>query len=181
MIVANYLLLALGVMGATDILLYHSVSHGIRAHQESRSELITHALRGPTYAVLFLVTPNSEMRGAWAIFFMALLLFDVGISIADFWLERASRAAFGGLPSGEYVLHMLMAMVFGAFVACAAPNLWRGAAMKTALIGRDDLAGGWARAALAIFAAGVLVSGAMDALAAARLRGRRPKLVIENL
>src|SRR5687767_12477753 len=115
MIAANYLLLALGILGAIDILLYHSVSHGIRTHTESRWELITHAMRGPTYAILFLIVPNFELRGAFAIALALLLLIDIGISIADFWLERQSRAALGGLPSGEYVLHMMMAMVFGAF------------------------------------------------------------------
>jgi len=44
----------------------------------------------------------------------ALFAFEVGISIWDFSLERESRRLLGGLPSGEYVLHMIMATVFGA-------------------------------------------------------------------
>src|SRR5687768_1062140 len=116
MMTANYLLLTLGLLGGIDILLYHSISHGIRTHNESRWELLTHAMRGPTYAILFLVVPNFETHGVWAVLLAALLAFDVGISVTDFWLERKSREALGGLPSGEYVLHMIMAMLFGAIV-----------------------------------------------------------------
>jgi hypothetical protein len=35
---------------------------------------------------------------------------------SDFMLERHSRESFGGLPSGEYVLHIILAMLFGALV-----------------------------------------------------------------
>lgn len=163
---ANYLLVALGVLGGIDILLYHSISHGIRTHAESRWELVTHAMRGPTYAILFLAVPNFEMRGAWAVMLALLLAVDVGISIADFWLERESRAGLGGLPSGEYVLHMLMAMLFGAFVMAAWPTVrgWMG--QRTELVASAGLASNWVRGALGMFAAGVLWSGALDLRAA---------------
>jgi hypothetical protein len=166
MLIANYLLLALGVLGGIDILFYHSISHSIRTHAESRWELVTHAMRGPTYAILFLVVPNFETRGLWALLMALLLIFDVGISVADFWLERRSRAELGGLPSGEYVLHMIMAMLFGAFVMAAAPSLLKWIAQPTALMATATLAANWVRMILGIFAAGVLWSGAMDLRAA---------------
>lgn len=56
------------------------------------------------------------MQGLFGWGLMALFAFDVGISVWDFWLEQGSRRFLGGLPSGEYVLHMLMAIVFGALV-----------------------------------------------------------------
>jgi hypothetical protein len=168
MIVANYILLALGILGGVDILLYHSVSHGIRSHAESRWELVTHAMRGPTYATLFLVTPNFETRGAWAVAIALLLVFDVGISIADFALERRSRAKLGGLPGGEYVLHMMMAILFGAFVAFLAPNLRNWMTRQTDILARDDLGPAGLRIVLAGFAVCVLFSGALDLVAAAR-------------
>ena len=169
MITANYLLLTLGILGATDILLYHSVSHGIRTHTESRRELITHALRGPTYATLFLVVPNFQLHGAFAVMLALLLIFDTAISIADFWLERQSRAALGGLPSGEYVLHMLMAMLFGAFIMALGPTLLASIKSESA-IHAGAYAPLWLRATLATFALGVFVSGLMDLLAALKLR-----------
>ena len=116
---ATYLIFVLGVMGALDIAFFHSISHGIRSHPDSFAELITHSLRGPTYAALFVLIPNFQMHGIFAGGLLLLFLFDVGISICDFWLEQESRRFFGGLPSGEYVLHILISMVFGAFVLSA--------------------------------------------------------------
>lgn len=114
-ILPSALLFVIGFLGATDVLLYHSVSHGIRTHPDSKIELIFHALRGPTYAFLFIIIPNFLLCGIWYWILVLILVFDVAISIADFWVEEKSRDFLGGLPSGEYVLHMIIAMIFGAF------------------------------------------------------------------
>lgn len=174
MMTANYLLLALGVFGVADVLFYHSISHGIRTHRESCWELVTHALRGPTYAILFLIVPNYEVRGAFAVMLALLLVFDVGISVADFWLERTSRAELGGLPSGEYVLHMIMAMLFGAFVMAVAPTLIEWTRGASRIVVDAALAPVWVRCVLATFAVGVFVSGFMDLLAVFRLMISKP-------
>ena len=110
--IPTYLLFTLGWLGAADIALFHSVAHGIRTHPDSVGELVTHSLRGPTYAALFVLIPNLEMHGLFAWALMGLFIVDVGISIWDFSLEQGSRRFLGGLPGGEYVLHMLMATVF---------------------------------------------------------------------
>jgi hypothetical protein len=55
--VATALLFAVAVLGLTDVLLYHTVSHGIRHHARAKGELVLHALRGPTYAFLFALIP----------------------------------------------------------------------------------------------------------------------------
>lgn len=163
MTVPSILLFLLGVLGATDILLYHSISHGIRHHVDSRAELFTHFLRGPTYATLFLLVPNFEFRGWCVIGLLALYLFDVGISLADFWLESRSRQAFGGLPRGEYVLHVVLAMLFGALVAASAYECGGAIGADSALVWQTD--GGphpVLRIALAIMAPLVLWSGIAD-------------------
>jgi hypothetical protein len=105
---ATYLLFVLGCLGATDILVYHCIAHGIRSHPDSRAELVVHSLRGPTYATLFLFVPNFAFHGLFFWCLMGLFVVDVGISICDFALERRSRQFFGGLPSGEYVLHIII-------------------------------------------------------------------------
>jgi hypothetical protein len=170
MIASNYLLLLLGILGGIDILLYHSISHGIRTHVDSRFELMTHALCGPTYMTLFLVVPNLETHGWWAIALGLLLVLDFAISVTDFALERKSRAELGGLPSGEYVLHMMIAMAFGAFVMALAPTLALWMAEPSGFVFNIDSSAQWLRAVLAIFAAGVFCSGTMDFMALIRLK-----------
>ena len=110
------LLLAMGLLGAADIWFFHTRAHALRARAESRAELVTHALRGPTYAALFALVPNFELAGTWLGALFALLAIDLAISAVDFWLEPASRAGRGGLPRGEYLLHVALAVLFGALV-----------------------------------------------------------------
>lgn len=172
MTVPTYLLFLLGVLGGTDILLYHSISHGIRQHADSRAELFTHFLRGPTYAALFLLVPNFAFRGWWFAALVGLLLFDVGISIADFWVESGSRRRLGGLPRGEYVLHILLAMLFGALVAAVLYEGSDGFGAATVLVWQAEGAHVAVRVALALMAPLVLWSGLADLRAMVKL-GKR--------
>ena len=167
--VATYILFGLGCLGATDIALYHSFSHGIRSHPDSRAELVVHSLRGPTYATLFLVIPNLMLQGFYFWCLLALLAFDVLISIIDFALERESRRLLGGLPSGEYVLHIIIAMLFGGLVTavCLEAGGWRSlpAQIAYAPAAVPDVL----RLVMAVMALLVLISGIQDAIAARKL------------
>jgi hypothetical protein len=169
-IVPTYLLFALGLLGGADILLYHSISHGIRHHADSRAELFTHFLRGPTYAALFLLVPNFTFHGAYVVALLGLLAFDLGISLADFWVESRSRRFFGGLPRGEYVLHIILAMLFGALVCATLYESGVAVGDAPALRWQSDGAYGLVRVALAIMAPCVLWSGLGDLRAMLRLR-----------
>ena len=172
MIAATYILFALGILGALDIALYHSVSHGIRSHPDSRHELIIHSLRGPTYAILFLAVPNLQLQGAFFWALVALYVIDVAISIADFAIERKSREQLGGLPSGEYVLHSLIAMLFGALVAATFFEACAWSHEPTAIRYQPAAVPWLLRLTMAIMAAVVLFSGIQDLVAAVRLAGK---------
>lgn len=167
--VATYILFVLGCLGATDILLYHSVSHGIRSHHDSRFELVVHSLRGPTYAALFILVPNFAMRGGFFWLLIGIFAFDVCISLTDFILEGASREFFGGLPTGEYVLHIVLAMLFGALVTSVLYSAGSWAGMSTRLAYEPADVPVLLRALMAFMAVLVLGSGAMDLKAALRL------------
>jgi len=168
---ATWLLFVLGLLGAADVALFHMFAHGIRHHPGARKELVAHALRGPTYAALFVALPNLALEGGWFWGLLALLAFDLGISIADFAMEGESRRDLGGLPPGEYVLHTMMAMLFGAMVAsilfAAGNRAWLPARVAWEPVPVPD----WLRILLGIMAVGVLASGIQDAVAAVRLAG----------
>src|SRR6266404_1495915 len=168
--IPTYTLFLLGCLGAADIALFHSVAHGIRSHPDSAKELITHSLRGPTYAALFVLIPNFATHGLFAWGLLTVFVFDVGISIWDFSVEQGSRRFLGGLPSGEYVLHMLMAIAFGALVATflASASPWFNA--PTRLVYAPAAVPSALRFTLVIMATLVLVSGIQDAAAALRLK-----------
>ncbi len=176
---ATWTLLVLGLLGAADIAIYHTIAHGIRSHRDSAAELVTHAWRGPTYAALFLLVPNFQLHGLFALLLLALLGFDVAISIWDFSLESTSRRALGGLPSGEYVLHMVMAMIFGGLIFNLAPLLYVNLDKSTSLAYLPAAVPDWIRALMAVMAILVLISGIQDALAAIRLK-RRPRVNVDS-
>ncbi|MDZ4860171.1 MAG: hypothetical protein SGI88_14435 [Candidatus Hydrogenedentes bacterium] len=169
--VASYLLFVLGVLGAADIAMYHSVSHGIRNHPDSRAELITHSLRGPTYAVLFVLLPNFSLKGWWFGLLVIILIFDLLISLIDFALERKSRSFFNGLPSGEYVLHTVIAMVFGAMVSSVFYEGGRYFYHATSITYFPAVPE-FLRAIFVVMAVLVLISGTQDAVAVLRLGGQ---------
>jgi len=171
--IPTYLLLLLGCLGAADILIYHSVAHGIRSHPDSALELVTHSLRGPTYAALFVLIPNFRLQGLmlWAL--LVLFVVDVGISIWDFSLERHSRRFLGGLPSGEYVLHMLIAMIFGGVVTSVLFKAGPALHAPTLLVYAPATVPFLIRLLLFTMALIVLFSGIQDALAAGRMWSTR--------
>jgi hypothetical protein len=175
MVAATYILFVLGCLGAIDIAIYHTFAHGIRSHPDSRRELLVHSLRGPTYATLFLVIPNLGLHGLFFWFLIGLFVADVAISIADFALERDSRSYFGGLPSGEYILHILIAMFFGALVTAVFFEAIAWASLPTSLTYDPAPVHILLRLVMAVMAVVVLVSGVQDLVAAQRLRGQSPR------
>jgi hypothetical protein len=170
MAVATYILFILGCLGATDIVLYHSVSHGIRSHQDSRFELIVHSFRGPTYAALFLAVPNFAMQGRFFWLLTGIFAFDLCISLGDFMIERASREFFGGLPTGEFLLHIILAMLFGALVTSVFYSVGHWASMPTRLAYEPAGVPRFLRIVMAFMSALVLGSGIMDLIAARNLK-----------
>ncbi|QDV09998.1 hypothetical protein Poly30_55590 [Planctomycetes bacterium Poly30] len=172
---ACMILFIMGVLGATDIVVFHVAAHDLRNRPESRAELVTHFLRGPTYAALFFVLPNFTLNGGWFVALLALLVVDALISVVDFWLEPESRRTAGGLPRGEYLLHVILAGLFGALVAVIV--LERGGHLDapTAIhwmprgTGVPDLL----RLALTAMAPIVLFTGLLDLRAVLRLGSRR--------
>jgi hypothetical protein len=168
-LVATALLFAIAVLGFTDVLLYHAVSHGIRHHARAKGELVLHALRGPTYAFLFALIPFYEFRGLYGFLLAGVLVIDVVISIIDFWLEGESRRFLGGLPSGEYVLHMIIAMIFGAFVCVVSFQISQWVRLDTELLYVGHRMPWIVKLIFPVMAVLVFASGLQDAVAAIRL------------
>ncbi len=172
MVLPTYLLLAIGLLGGADILFFHTLAQQLHRHRPARAELVTHCLRGPTYALLFLGVPNFSFEGAWFWALVALLVFDAAISVADFWLEPESRRDLGGLPRGEYLLHVAIAAGFGALLLSIWNEAGPGRAAPTALRWIDSGAPPVLRGLLALMAPAVLWTALRDLAAVIRL-GRK--------
>ncbi len=117
--VALGLLMAQGVLGAFDTLFYHEWWQRLPARPTARTELRLHASRDFAYTVVFGSLAWVEYHGLLVWLLVAVLLFEIVITLWDFIEEDHSRP----LPPGERIMHTLMAILYGAFLANLVPEL----------------------------------------------------------
>jgi hypothetical protein len=160
-----------GALGAFDTLYYHEYRARLPAGgARTRPELRLHAARDFVYAVLFATLPFVAWQGVFAAVLAALIGAEVAITLSDFALEARTRVPEGVLP-GERITHGVMAIVYGAMLACLAPIAWEWAQQPSGLVRVEHGAPPLLLAALVAMAIGVLASGARDVYAAAGLPG----------
>ncbi len=158
---ALLLLLAQGALGAFDTLYYHEYRLRLPARHTARQELRLHAFRDFVYALLFGTIGWMTWNGLWAWLFLALLVTEIIITLMDFVEEDRTRR----LPAGERIMHAIMGIVYGLFLAALLPNVWAWTHMPTGW-GRADY--GLLSGVLTLMAAGVLLSGVRDLVSAQR-------------
>jgi len=170
MIVALWLLAIQGIIGAFDTLYYHEW----RARLPSRgaqcaAELKLHAWRDFLYAVLFATLPWIAWRGRWVLVLIGVLVAEIVLTLRDFVVEISVRKPLGDVYAGERVTHAVMGILYGAMIASLVPVLIGWARLPDGLVTTSYAAPDMLRWALAMMAAGVLVSGLRDLYAALEL------------
>ena len=109
------LLMAASLVGAADVLYFHLYRFRLYAAPGSVAEEITHLARHTLFVAILLVILAAPAHGRALV--VGLFLADLANTVADVLLERTSRAPLGGLPSGEYLLHILGTLLTGMAVA----------------------------------------------------------------
>ncbi len=163
MITALCILIAQGALGALDTLFYHELKAKLPSTPAARRELRLHASRDFAYAIIFGTLAWRTWNGALGWVLVGILLFEIVITLWDFIEEDLTRV----LPAGERVMHTIMAILYGAFLATLIPRLSEWIAMPTGLAPADYGVISWLMTALA---AGVLLSGLRDLVASFRLK-----------
>jgi uncharacterized protein len=118
--IALWLLLLQCTLGALDDLWHHELSERLPQRRSARRELLLHAAREFLYGFIFIGLAWREFRGAWAWLLASLLVLEVLITLADFLEEDRTRR----LPPSERVLHTVLALSYGAWLAVFAPLLY---------------------------------------------------------
>ena len=159
MILALAVLLVLGAMGSLDTLYYHEWKLRLPETPTARRELRLHAARDFAYALVFgslaWVTWNGML--VWPL--AGILGFEILVTLTDFIEEDRTRK----LPAGERVMHAVMGITYGVFLALLFPEA---SAWWTRATGFGPADYGLVSWVLTIFAAGVLASGVRDLRAA---------------
>ena len=158
MVTALGLLLLQGLLGAFDTLWYHEYKQQLPRDITAKTELRLHAARDFAYAVVFGSLGWVLWLGRWSWLFIAILIFEIGITLWDFVEEDLTRR----LPAGERIMHTIMAIVYGAFLATLIPQVLLWIARPTAFM---PVRYGTLTWILSAFALGVLLSGVRDVYA----------------
>ena len=158
MTTALEILLILGVLGALDTFYYHEWKLRLPETRSARRELRLHASRDFAYAVVFGSLAWITWNGGLIWPFAAILLFEIVVTLTDFIEEDRTRK----LPAGERIMHAVMGIAYGVFLALFFPHAMEWQRMATGLGTADYGALSWI---LTLFAVGVFTSGVRDLLA----------------
>lgn len=163
------------LLGGFDNLWHHELTEGLPGRVSARTEICLHAVRELIYAAVFLIFAWIEPHGPWAIGLGMVLAAEILITLADFLEEDRTRT----LPPLERVLHTVLAINYGVFLAILTPILWAWAQLPGALTPVDR--GLWSLF-FSLAGAGVLIWGVRDALAWVTLNRRaRDRIVPEHV
>jgi hypothetical protein len=170
MLVASVLLVVIGLLGAFDVFFFHRHKARLGRRPDTRREAWIHVMRGPVYVLQFLVVPNLRFEGAAYALAIALYAADAAVAVADVLCEPASRRAQGGLPPGEYLMHIVLSVLVGAhlhaFFASSRASIDLPTALRYAPQAPD-----WLRLVLLLLAVGCALETIAQLL---ELRGSTP-------
>ncbi len=163
--IAIWILLLQATLGAFDTLYYHEYKLKLAHGDHTKTELRLHAVRDFAYAVIIGSLGFVTWQGALAWVLGVILLAEIVITLWDFVEEDKVRK----LPPGERVMHALMGIVYGAFLAFLIPEMMLWAKEPTGWGPKYHGIPAWL---LLCLATGVFVSGVRDLAASFGFRER---------
>jgi uncharacterized protein len=155
------------LMGGFDTVWHHEATQRLAWRPSQAGELRLHGVRNLAYAVMFAVLGWTEVHGAAALAFIALIAGELIVTLWDFVEEDRTR----NLPATERVTHTLLTFNYGVILCLLAPLLVRWASLPTAIV--PIWHGIWSLLCT-IASIGVILSGLRDLAAARRAKRLRP-------
>ncbi len=131
---AFYLLLVAGNLGFFDVVYFHWLRCRLNTRPECQREVALHTSRHFIYALQFLWVANLRFHGRALFFVVALYACDVLVAWLDVWEETRSRAPQGGLPRGEYLMHIVLSVLVGAYLSQVASAVWADRLLPTEVV-----------------------------------------------
>lgn len=163
MTVAFYILMIVGHLGVFDVLYFHWYRCRLHERPECQREVFWHTARHLVYALQFLLIANLRLHGAALWLLVILYGADVTVAWADVWEETKSRAPQGGLPRGEYFMHVVLSVLVGAYMMAVASAAWPDRLLPTAVLLSPPAVPFLLRAWMTLMGVGALCMFARDA------------------
>jgi hypothetical protein len=160
--IALAIMIVQGLLGAFDTLYYHEIVCRLPVYgPKVGGELRLHATRDFVYGTLFLTLPFVTWQGWLSLILVFLIGFEIAITIWDFNTEAVEREAIGGVANSERGLHLIMAVIYGVFLARLAPEVWQWFYLPTGF-GFQKSVANWQVFVCLTFGIGVIMSGVRD-------------------
>lgn len=108
MLASSVTLLLFLVLSVFDGIYFHLWKFRLQERKESKFEHITHTVRAVLFIPTIILTYWIGLKGflLWAT--IAILAIDLATEVLDVLNERESRMSLGGLPSAEYLVHIML-------------------------------------------------------------------------
>ena len=158
---AIWILLVQATLGATDTLYFHEYKLRLPHGDHSQVELRLHAVRDFCYSIIIGSLGFVIWQGMLAWILFGILAAEIFITLWDFIEEDKVRV----LPAGERVMHTIMGIIYGAFLAYLLPELFKWSQQPT---GWGASYHGFPAWMLLLIAIGVGISGVRDLIASFR-------------
>lgn len=157
-----YVLICQGLLGCIDVFWNHEWKENLPGRVSAAREQQIHGARELLYAVIFIGLAWYSWHGWWAMAIFGLLGVEILLTAWDFIVEDKTRI----LGPNERVLHLLLSMGGGAYVALLIPELLHWSGLPAALQPADYGILSWL---LTLLGGGVFVWGVRDAWSGVRL------------
>jgi len=132
--VAAWLLLLIGLLGAFDVWWFHGRLAQVATRPECRREHRWHVARHLVYAVQLAWVPHLRFHRAALWILVVLYAADVFVAVGDVLSEPDSRRAQGGLPRGEYLTHVILSVLVGAYFCAIIGVVWQDRLLPSAIV-----------------------------------------------
>ena len=129
-----YLLLIIAHLGVFDVLYFHVYKCKLHLRPECQREVFWHVWRHLIYAVQFVWIANFRFHGFASVLLGILYFCDVFVAWADVLEENKSRAEQGGLPRGEYFMHIVLSLLVGCYLLNTFQTVWSDGNLPTAIV-----------------------------------------------
>lgn len=156
MLAAFSLLLVIGLLGAFDVVYFHGWRGRLQERPECQREVLWHTARHLVYALQFLWVAHLRFHGLALGVLAVLYAADVFIAFADVWEEQRSRAPQGGLPRGEYFMHVVLSVLVGLYLMSIFHAVWPDRLLPTAVRVEPPTVPGVLRGVMTVMGLGAL-------------------------
>lgn len=172
------LLMAASMLGAVDVFWFHLYRLRLFRQPGSVAEEVTHLAGYAMFILIAVALLAAEDATASRGLVLGLFAANLVVTAVDVVLERTSRAPLGGLPSLEYLMHVVITFGIGA----AAATFWwttrTGTATVLAGADRQRVLGSIVFTAVLLVTEGVLLARAVTARRGHAAPSPRPAAVL---